>query len=106
SDERPVLDAVETFDGFDPEAALAIAAALERDAGHPLAAAFAHADTGLAVAGMRTVPGSGVEGRIEGRDWRLGQAAFAGGDADDGEIWLGDGRTAVARFRLRETLRP
>src|SRR5690606_16312175 len=88
------------------ETALAIAAALERDAGHPFAAAFAHADSGLEVAGMRTVPGSGVEGRVEGRDWRLGQAAFAGGDADDGAIWLGDGRTAVARFRLRETLRP
>ena len=62
SDERPVLAGVDTFDGFQADAALAIAAALERDAGHPFAAAFAHADAGLAVAGMRAVPGSGVEG--------------------------------------------
>src|SRR5690606_1333546 len=65
-----------------------------------------HADTGLEVADVRTVPGSGVEGRVQGRDWRLGQAAFAGGGQDDGAIWLGDGRSTVARFSLRETLRP
>lgn len=106
SDECPVLATVEVVEGFDPDAALAIAAALERDAGHPFAAAFAHADTGLAVADMRTVPGNGVEGTVQGRHWRLGQAAFAGGDVDDGAIWLGDGRRPVARFVLRETLRP
>ncbi|TWG86189.1 Cu2+-exporting ATPase [Luteimonas sp. J16] len=106
SDERPVLAGVETFAGFDRDAALAIAAALERDAGHPFAAAFAQADARLAVADARSVPGHGVEGVVQGRHWRLGQAAFAGGGADDGAIWLGDGRSAVARFVLRETLRP
>src|SRR3546814_9640156 len=41
SDGRPRRTAVETFDGFEANAALRIAAALERDSGHPLAHAFA-----------------------------------------------------------------
>src|SRR5690606_19301283 len=61
SDDRPTLAAVEAFDGLDPPAALAIAAALERDAGHPLAAAFAHAGDGLEATVMRAVAGQGVE---------------------------------------------
>src|SRR3546814_2158010 len=41
SDGRPRRAAVETFGGFDADTALRIAAALERDSGHPLAHAFA-----------------------------------------------------------------
>ncbi|MGY1409622.1 MULTISPECIES: heavy metal translocating P-type ATPase [unclassified Luteimonas] len=106
SDDRPALAAVEAFEGLDPPAALAIAAALERDAGHPLAAAFADAGDELEATVVRAVAGQGVEGRVDGRDWKLGQAAFAFGGDDDGAIWLGDGRRAVARFELREHVRP
>ena len=35
----------------------------------------------------------------------MGQAGFAGSGVDDGQLWLGDGARAVARFSLRETER-
>ncbi|WP_298580105.1 heavy metal translocating P-type ATPase [uncultured Luteimonas sp.] len=105
SDDRPALATVEAFDRLDPAAALAIAAALERDAGHPLAAAFATAGDGLDATDVRAVPGHGMQGRVRGRDWKLGHAGFAVGGEDDGAIWLGDGTRAAARFELREHIR-
>src|SRR5690606_9436641 len=105
SDDRPALATVEAFDGLDRAAALAIAAALERDAGHPLATAFATAGDGLDATDVRAVPGHGMQGRIQGRDWKLGHAGFAFGGEDDGAIWLGDGMRAAARFELREHIR-
>jgi len=90
--------------------ALAIAAALERNIHHPIAAAFARADTGLPVAQASLIPGQGVKGRIHGQHWRLGRRAFAASEAahaaDDGLIWLGDGEHALASFRLHESARP
>ncbi|WP_345302727.1 heavy metal translocating P-type ATPase [Lysobacter hankyongensis] len=107
SDRRPRLAEVESFDGMTGDAALAIAAALERDSGHPLAAAFA--DAGIAaqptVTDLRSEPGHGVAGTVDGRAWRLGRAAWAAGRDDDDAVWLGDGARGVARFVLRETPR-
>jgi P-type Cu2+ transporter len=105
SDDRPVLAAVETFDRIDEAHALAVAAALERDANHPLAAAFAQAGDGLRASAVATVAGQGVEGEVEGRRWRIGRADFAAARDDDGALWLGDGHQAFARFALRETER-
>ncbi|RZA33087.1 MAG: cadmium-translocating P-type ATPase [Lysobacteraceae bacterium] len=112
SDGRPVLDAVEVFAGMDDAQALRIAAALERDSGHPIAQAFASATRvrgadhqGLQASAVRAVPGHGIEGVVDGRRWRLGQAGFAAAAADDGRIWLGDGERGVARFSLRESER-
>ncbi|HEX5693799.1 MAG TPA: HAD-IC family P-type ATPase, partial [Arenimonas sp.] len=80
-------------------------AALEHGARHPFAAAFD--TTGVAPAdAVRVVPGQGIEGEVEGRRWRLGQAAFAGTGVDDGALWLGDGQDTVARFELTDGLRP
>lgn len=106
SDARPGLGAVEAFDGFDKAQALAIAAALERDSGHPIAAAFAAAEfCGQEAQQVETVTGRGVQGRVQGVQWRLGQADFAAGRADDGFLWLGDGQRGVARFGLDESPR-
>ncbi len=103
SDHRPALAAVESF-GIDREQALRIAAALERDSGHPLAAAFARDGDPqpLAATQVAAVPGRGIEGEVEGRRWRLGRADFAAGREDDGALWLGDGQQAMARFTLEE----
>lgn len=106
SDGRPSLDAVATFDGFDSARALAISAALERDSGHPNAAAFAHLTIDSAARDVEAHPGQGIEGTVEDRRWRLGQAAFAAGKTDDGQLWLGDGQRAIARFGLHESTRP
>jgi len=91
---------------------LAVAAALERDIPHPIAAAFSHADTHLPVSDAQTVAGQGVQGIIHGQLWKLGQRGFAAAQADvtaleddDSWLWLGDGHHAVACFQLRESLR-
>lgn len=102
-DAVPALAKVETFDGMSREQALRIASALERDSQHPLASTFApYHDTDGVVEATRSVPGQGVQGRVDGVEWRLGHAPFASGGADDGALWLGDGARAVARFEIRE----
>ena len=106
SDGRPVLVATEEFD-IEGAQALRIAAALERDSGHPLAAAFArHGNPATQATAVQAVPGRGVQGEVDGRQWRLGRADFAGGGVDDGALWLGDGTGAGARFTLQERVRP
>ena len=103
SDGRPVLATVEVFDGLEREQALRIAAALERDSGHPLATAFTASELpALAAQQVQAVPGRGVQGVVDGQAWRLGRADFAAGAADDGALWLGDGQHAHARFVLEE----
>src|SRR5690606_31721389 len=62
SDGRPVLAGVEVRQGLDEPQALRIAAALERDSGHPLAAAFSHVADAPRANGVRAVPGQGIEG--------------------------------------------
>ena len=107
SDGQPVLATVQVFDGASEAHALRIAAALERDSGHPLATAFARqCATPPAATQVETVPGRGVQGRVEDRPWRLGRADFAAGRDDDGALWLGDGNSASARFLLEERARP
>ena len=128
SDREPQLADIETFDGFARADALAIATALERDSGHPLAAAFSSAASRLPEAAdgeaaaasdaagssdardLRAEAGHGISGRIDGRDWRLGRMQWAAATqpatrGDDDAIWLGDGQRAFARFVLRETPR-
>nr|WP_263858572.1 cation-translocating P-type ATPase [Coralloluteibacterium stylophorae] len=102
---RPALRETRVFDGFDPARALALAAALERDSRHPLAAAFAGMAEAPRAEAAVAVPGAGIEGRVDGACWRLGHAPFASGGIDDGGLWLGDGRRAVARFEIGETAR-
>ncbi len=102
-DGRPRLDEVQVFEAMDAASALQVAAALERDSRHPLARAFAHVEGAPDATSTRLHPGNGLQGVVEGRTWYLGRSGFAGGrhDDDDG-LWLGDGRTAFARFRIRE----
>lgn len=106
SDGRPTLAKVEVFSGVDEDRALRIAAALERDSGHPIARAFVgHSAHSTQAQEVRAVPGRGIEGVVDGQHWRLGQAGFAAGVADDGRVWLGNGDRAAARFTLQEAER-
>lgn len=105
SDGRPGLSRIDCFGGYTESQVLSIAAALERDSGHPLAAAFEGvADAPLAVE-VRAVAGRGIEGIVDGHRWRLGEAGFAAAAADDGLVWLGDGERAIARFGIEESQR-
>jgi Cu2+-exporting ATPase len=105
SDGRPRRATVETSGGFDAQAALRIAAALECDSGHPLAHVFADVEGAPQASGVRAVPGAGIEGVVDGVAWRLGHAGFACGGDDDGALWLGDGQRGVARFGVHESAR-
>lgn len=102
SDGKPRLQSVDACLGIDADSALRIAAALERDSNHPLAAAFTQAAQLPAIDQLRAVSGQGVEGLIAGQRWRVGTAPFATGGEDDGAIWLGSDTGARARFRLVE----
>jgi Cu2+-exporting ATPase len=106
SNGRLVLEEVTTYAGCDRGTALGIATALERDSGHPIAAAFpAAAGVPACAHEVVAVPGHGIEGTVDGVRWRLGQAPFASGGDDDGALWLGDGRRALARFAVGEAPR-
>ena len=118
SDRHPRIVAIDTFGDIDRRHALAITTALERDSGHPLAAAFVEAsvaEAGTSAAtdarNVHASPGHGIAGEVDGRAWRLGRAAWAAardarGSDDESALWLGDGQRAAARFRLQETPRP
>jgi len=105
TESRPVLGRVQTFGGIESAKALNIASALEQGGSHPLAQAFAGTPSTHAASERRLIAGVGVEGLIDGRYWRLGRADFATAGADDGALWLGNGKDATARFEWSESLR-
>ena len=100
---QPRLLRAEALEG-DIERWRIVAAALEANAGHPLAAAFGDGRA-LAAEAVQAAPGRGVSGVVDGVQYRLGQAGFAAGRDDDGAIWLGDGQRALARFEVADPLR-
>ena len=114
------LAAVEPLEGREARQCLAWAAALERGSEHPVGRALAEAATdGVPLATeVRNTPGSGVEGWIDGRRYRVGRPAFAAGlragtaserrDLDAASTWiaLGDETGLLAWFQLADTLRP
>lgn len=106
---RPRMVAVEATDPqrFTPERAVQVAAALERDSGHPLGRAFLHgSESTLVATDVCASAGLGVEGTVEGARYRLGRPGFAASGSDDGRVWLGEGRRLLARFTLEDSLRP
>jgi Cu2+-exporting ATPase len=99
--------------GFTESGLLAIAAALESHSAHPVARAFKGIAAPEAGAAVVTHPGMGLEGRVGGRRWRIGSAAFVAPEhppADpferDTTVWLGDEAGWVACWALRDALRP
>lgn len=81
---RFTLVGVITTGGKDRGEALAIAAALERDSEHPLAAAIRGAAGARApfaageAVGLVSIAGHGIEGRVGGRHYRLGRPEWVG----------------------------
>lgn len=117
---RPQVAAVETIGGLEVSRALALAAVLERGSEHPVGRALAEAagETVPAATEVRNTPGSGIEGWIEGRRYRIGRPEFAaelsgaavaerdGLDATSTWVALGDETGLLAWFQLTDTLRP
>ena len=100
--------------GIDVARARRLAAALEAHSTHPLARAFTERDAAGEIASeLRSTPGGGLSGMIDGRRWRLGSAAFVGvqrngGSAGDSRsrAWLADDDGVVAEFLIDDPLRP
>lgn len=106
---QPRIEQVEAMHGMGESTAIDIARALERDSRHPLARAFQTLPSTrvLQAEGVRQMSGKGIEGEVEGRTWKLGQAAYAAhATIDEGHaVWLGDGERLYARFALAEQVR-
>lgn len=137
---RPQVTAVESTCGLEPQYCLALAAALERGSEHPVGRALADAaneksplaplfQRGEAATAteLHNTPGSGIEGWIDGRRYRIGQPEFvadlsmnaprptgegvrdlARDDLDAASTWvaLGDEQGLLAWFQLSDALRP
>ncbi|MEZ6030876.1 MAG: heavy metal translocating P-type ATPase [Hyphomonadaceae bacterium] len=91
-----------------PTEQMAKAAMLARASRHPFSRAIAHAaGAGPVAEHVEEHPGEGVSGEIDGRQARLGSAAFCGAAARGGsELWFAvAGETPVA-FRFEDALRP
>lgn len=102
---------IETFDGFDRDEALQLAASLARHSRHPLARVLAaQSVTTLGVCDVVAHPGLGISGSLGTRNLRLGRGDFAlplrrlsSHYAD--AIVLADDAGPIAAFHLREQLR-
>jgi Cu2+-exporting ATPase len=111
---------VKLLSGLGQEDALAIAAALERDSAHPLAAAFRnHERAEVRATAVREVAGAGIEGEVAGRCWRLGTRDFVEAarfsrnvvflkqqGAADSTVYLGSNEGLAAQMRIGAPLRP
>ena len=109
---RPQITAVFVLDNaWTEHDCRRIAAALEHASTHPLARAFGMPGPLPAVSGYSIEVGHGVSGLIDGREWRLGNAAWVGAGvaATDGastQVFLGVDTMPVAWFELADELRP
>ncbi len=88
-----------------------VAAALAAASRHPLACALAGAAAAAgvipaAVVEIREVPGSGIEGLLDGRRVRLGRAAWVGAAAGEATaVWLQSAGAPPARFTFEDAPR-
>ncbi|HRD48859.1 MAG: heavy metal translocating P-type ATPase [Candidatus Competibacter sp.] len=117
---RPQVAAVEPVSGPEARRCLALAAALERGSEHPVGRALAEAAGSNipAATDVRNTPGSGIEGWIDGRRYRVGRPEFVAAcsdsavagrdDLDTASTWvaLGDESGLLAWFQLTDALRP
>ena len=104
---RPHLLGVAAIDG----GALAIAAALAAHSRHPYSLALAEAGNArqlppVVLSDLREVAGAGMEGRVEGRLYRLGRPTWAAGtDVSDANVVLATEGRAVASFTFIDAVR-
>lgn len=102
---------------LEPQQLLDIAAALGSSSEHPVAKVLVmHGQKPPAVEGLASTPGHGMQGRIEGLEYRLGHAAFvaelAGCEVPEErtghvgtQVYLGSEKGLLARFELSDRLR-
>jgi len=97
-------------DGYDTGAVLRIAALLETESSHPVAKAFADIEVEREDVADIVRHDNGVEGRVDGERYKLGNATFTHVNVADlagghGRLWLSDSDGWIARFDLDDGLR-
>ncbi|HYM35887.1 MAG TPA: heavy metal translocating P-type ATPase, partial [Steroidobacteraceae bacterium] len=109
---QPTIERCEPLSELSEADCRRIAFALEQGSEHPLARAFQPTFIGNFVAtDIQVVPGSGIEGTVNGKRYRLGRRDYVSqlrndaSLADDTQIFLGDSSCELAAFRLGDRLR-
>ena len=97
-------------DGFTEQKAINLAALLELDSSHPIAHAFAGFEVDRKQVRQLSNHENGVQGRVDGVHYQLGNAAFTGVNVVEissgyGRLWLADEKGWIARFDLDDGLR-
>jgi P-type Cu2+ transporter len=99
---RASVARVETMPGYDESGALELARCLERDSEHPIARAFfqetprTKMDVRRIVQGLKVVAGAGIEGTIDGAQYRIGRPEWAVVEhSDRGRSTTGCGRMSA-----------
>lgn len=116
---RPTIVDFRPYAGMGEVRAREIAAVLEHDSEHPLARAFRRIDRDdpTRATELRVVPGRGIEGVVDGVRYRIGARAWAGAadfchtnaansPGEGAWVWLADGESMLAAFRVSDTPRP
>ena len=104
---RPQVVEAVAANGTRPDELLELAAALERRSEHPLAQAIlAAAPESVSADDVEAIPGSGLIGRLGGRELRLGRPGFIAAGSLEARVrdLQGDGATVVLVERDGETL--
>jgi Cu2+-exporting ATPase len=109
---------VRVFGAVPENRCIAVAAALEAQSDHPIALAFRSQGGGAGAQNISAVTGRGLEGRVDGHQYRIGTLEFVAGLSGADTAGLGPGETeqtvvfladrdcVLARFAIEEQLRP
>jgi Cu2+-exporting ATPase len=115
----PTITRIQCLSHLDERTVLTIAATLEQPSEHPVGRAIVAAasdSTAMSASDSKNFPGAGISGRIEDRQWFIGNADFILTHTDidlpptDNEhgtrVLLADAHQLHAQFLLHDTLRP
>ncbi|KHT38821.1 heavy metal translocating P-type ATPase [Vibrio sinaloensis] len=104
-----VISKVDLIADVTESKALAIAAALEAHANHPIARAFKrYGDKQTVVDNVENVIGSGIEGTYQGKQVKIGSASFILGEsafAEPNSVYLSIDGAHIATFRYQDPIR-
>lgn len=107
---RPHILSCRLLGNIDEQTALNIAGSLEAQSLHPISHAFKqeHRNT-LSPENIEIVSGAGIKGLINGKEYRIGTAAFCGIDAPTNSpnlnVFMSDNTSPLAHFYLADEIR-
>lgn len=117
-----IVSDIVTFDSYDKENILSIAASLESRSGHPLAAAIIRANHNkqtMPVTGFESITGKGIRGKVDGKEYSIGNFKMFGSVSPDVEravsrlqeagttpVILGTDHQVLAVIAISDEVRP